>query len=508
MRKVIELGARTSDPQTRRNLGAQVSCLQPRGARETTGNEPRAGRMPALSGALPALLLAISLWLGSFAAPAFAQQSAAKPEPVRPLQSAQSLVARQAALVSEFDVNGLKVLVKRREGSLTVAAGLFIKGGSRNITAENAGIEAMMLDAATEASASFPRDRMRDETSRMGTVISSSENNDYSVLALRCTRPNFDRSWQMFTDVVLHPSFTKEDVALVQEKRVVSLRDDTDDPDTYLQRLQDRAAYPNHPYLNPVEGTAESVARLTIDDLRRYHQKVFETSRLLLVIVGDLDAAKIKTLVEASFGKLPRGNYAPEQIPQLTFDKSTVEVTPRSLPTNYIQGLFTAPPPSSPDIYPMRVASSILRDRIFQEVRAKRNLSYAPDAFLRNQGANIGGIYVTAVDANLSVSLMLEEIARLQKEPIEDEDIQAVVAQYLTTYYMTQETNAAQASELAAYELLGGGWRNSTVFVEKLSAVTPADVERVAQKYMRNIRFVVLGNQKSIDTKVFTGQRQ
>ena len=134
-------------------------------------------------------LLAISLLLGSFVAPVVAQQAPAPRESARPLQGVQSLVARQAALVSEFDVNGLKVLVKRREGSLTVAAGLFIRGGSRNINAENAGVEAMMLNVATEASASFPRDRMRDETSRMGTVISSSENNDYSVLALRCTRP-------------------------------------------------------------------------------------------------------------------------------------------------------------------------------------------------------------------------------------------------------------------------------------------------------------------------------
>src|SRR6185503_528114 len=52
-----------------------------------------------------------------------------------------SVVAKQAALVSEFEVNGLKVLLKRREGSLTVAAGLFIRGGTANINAENAGIE-------------------------------------------------------------------------------------------------------------------------------------------------------------------------------------------------------------------------------------------------------------------------------------------------------------------------------------------------------------------------------
>ncbi len=448
------------------------------------------------------LLLAISLL--AVANPLLAQQ--AKPRETNTLQNVQSLVARQAALVTEFEVNGLKVLVKRREGSLTVAAGLFIKGGSRNITADNAGIEALMLDAATEASESFPRARMRDEQSRMGTVISSSANYDYSVLALRCTRPNFDRSWQMFTDVVLRPTFAKDNVALVQERLVVSLRDDTDDPDTYLQRLQERVAYARHPYLNRVEGTAESVSKLTAEDLRQYHRKVLETSKLLLVIVGDLDVDKVRALITASFGKLPRGAYKSEPVPQLAFDKSSVEITPRSLKTNYVQGLFTAPAPNSPDIYPMRIASSLLRDRVFQEVRAKRNLSYAPDAFLRNQGANIGGIYVTAVDANQSVQLMLDEMTRLQKEPVSNDDIQSVVAQYLTSYYIGQETNAAQAGELAQYELIGGGWRNSVDFIEKLNAVTPADIQSVSQKYMRNIRFVVLGDPKSIDTKIFTGQ--
>src|SRR5204863_8605693 len=157
-------------------------------------------------------------------------------------------------------------------------------------------------------------------------------------------------------------------------------------------------------------------------------------------------------------------------------DKTTVEVTSRNLPTNYVQGFFTAPTPSSPDIYPMRVASSILRDRIFTEVRTKRNLSYAPDAFLRNQAANIGGIYVTAVDANQSVRVMLNEISRLQHEPISQDDITAVIAQFLTSYYMGQETNAAQANEPAQHELIGGGWRNSLVFLERLRAVTPADV--------------------------------
>ncbi len=455
------------------------------------------------------ILLLLALLAGNYSAPVIAgPQGAAAQSPATQAQKAESIqdvVAKQASLVTEFDVNGLKVLVKRREGSLTVAAGLFVRGGARNITAENAGIEALMLTSATEASSSFPRDRMRSELSRMGTVLGSSVNYDYSVLSLTATRPNFDRSWDLFTDVVLHPSFTKEDVALTQSRLVASLRDDTDDPDTYLQRLQEQVAYAGHPYVNRTEGTAESVGRLTAEDLQRYHQKIMETSRLLLVIVGDLDPAQVKAKISASLRKLPRGNYKSEAIPQLSFDKSTVEVTARGLPTNYIQGVFTAPALTSPDIYPMRVAAAILHDRVFEEVRVKRNLSYAPNAFLGSQGANIGGIYVSAVDANQSIQVMLNEMTRLQREPIDQEDIKAIVAQYLTTYYMGQETNAAQAGELAQAELIGGGWRNSMVFMEKLNAVTPADVQRVAQKYMRNIRFVVLGNPKSVDPKIFTG---
>jgi len=425
-----------------------------------------------------------------------------------PQQTVQSVVAKQASLVSEFEVNGLKVLMKRREGSLTVSAGLFVRGGAANINASNAGIESLMLSASTEATTGFPREKMRSELSRMGTVIGSSATNDYSVLSLACTRMHFDRSWQLFTDVILRPSFTKEDVSLVQDRAVVALSDDTDNPDVYLQKLQEKVAYAGHPYLNDTDGTPETIAKLTPEDLRRYHDKLMETSHLLLVIVGDLDPAEVRDLVTNSIGKLPRGTYKSEPMPQLTFDKSTVEITPRALPTNYIQGFFAAPSLTSPDIYAMRVASSLLRDRVFEEVRVKRNLSYAPDAFLRNQAANVGGLYVTAVDANQSVRIMLNEISKLQQQPVRADEIQAVVAQYLTTYYMGQETNAAQAGELAQYELIGGGWRTSTDFLEKLTAVTPSDVQRVAQKYMRNIRFVVLGNPQSVDTGVFMGQAE
>ena len=79
-----------------------------------------------------------------------------------------------AAQVTEFEVNGLKVIVKRRPGAPTVAGGLFFKGGSRNLTAPNAGIENFALRAASEGSKLYPTQKLRKETARIGSSIGAS----------------------------------------------------------------------------------------------------------------------------------------------------------------------------------------------------------------------------------------------------------------------------------------------------------------------------------------------
>src|SRR6185437_14982193 len=163
-------------------------------------------------------------------------------------------------LVTEFETaNGLKVLVKRREGSQSVVAGLFLRGGARNVTAENAGVESLMLDVATEASQKFPLGVMRRELARTGTSLSFGINYDYSVFTLGSTRRYFERSWEIFTDSVLHPSFTPEDFARVKSRTLVALSDDEDTPDSFLQKLQSRVAYAGHPYANDPRGTLPSV---------------------------------------------------------------------------------------------------------------------------------------------------------------------------------------------------------------------------------------------------------
>ena len=418
-------------------------------------------------------------------------------------QSTGTSLSAQATLVTELDVNGLKVIVKRRPGSATVAAGLFIRGGAMNATAQNAGLEGFMLSTATEGSVKFPREVLRREIARTGGSISSGSNYDFSVLALASTLEDFDRSWDVFTDVAMNPAFAANDVELTREKILTALRSSEDDPDGFLQVLINRTLNAKTSYENDPNGTIENISRFKALDLRDYHKKTMETSRLMLVIVGDLDAAVLKNKIAATLGKLPRGAYKEPVVKGFDFSKPTLDVTARDLPTNYIQGVFDAPSIKSPDFYAMRVATTLLRERVFEEVRTKRNLSYAPSADMGSLSINSGNIYVTAVDANQAVSVMFDEINGLKTVPVTERDISGVAGQFLTTYFIGQETNAAQAAELARYELVGGGWRNAFEFIDRVKQVKPADVQRVSQKYMKNLRFVVLGKSSSIDRTIF-----
>ena len=420
-----------------------------------------------------------------------------------PTQEKKASLQDQIALVSEFDVNGLKVLVKRRPNMATVSGGLFIRGGARNLTPQTAGIENLMLEAAVEGSRKYPREALRRETSRTGGSIVAGSNNDFSAISLASTRKDFDKMWDVFTDIALNPTFAPEDVERVRARLLTGLREQETSNDNFLNVLQDRIIYANHPYSNDVNGTLTTVAAFKPAELKAYHKKMMETSRLLLVVVGDVDANELKKKVEATLGKLPRGDYKEQAYPAIDFSKPTVDITERALPTNYIKGVFNAPSLSSEDYYAMRVAVAVLQSRVYSEVRLKRQLSYAPNAELDSYAANTANIYVTTEDSNQSVDVMLGEVEKMRSQLINEKAVSGIAGHFLTLYYMDQETNAAQARELAKYELIGGGWRNAFTFLDKVKEVTPEQVRAVSRKYMKNFRFIVIGNPASVNKDVF-----
>lgn len=412
-------------------------------------------------------------------------------------------VTAQASLVTEFDVNGMKVIYKRRPNSATVSSGLFIRGGARNITDKNAGIESLMLSTAVEAGKNIPRQTVRRELASRGSSINAGVSNDYSVVGIATTKPDFPRVFEIFSDLILNPAFADEDIKRNKDLMLARLREAGSVPEAALATMQDRIIYAGHPYANDVNGNPTTIAALTAADLRAYHKQMMETSRLLFVIVGDLDVNDLKKSLTTTFTKLPKGSYKEAAYPAIDFSRGTLDTTQRSLPTNYVKGVFAAPSISNPDYYAMRVAMSILQTLVYQEVRGKLQLSYAPDADMESFAANTGNISVSTTDPNRAVSAMVDQITFLQQRQLNAAIIDEIASFFLTRHYIGQETSTAQVAELAKYELIGGGWKNSFQFLNGVRAVTPGDIRNVANKYMKNIRYIYIGDTSAINKDSF-----
>jgi zinc protease len=414
------------------------------------------------------------------------------------------VVGAQTVSTSKFDVSGIPVIFKPVRANDVVAVRLYLRGGSANLTPANAGIEDLMLQSATHGTSKYDKDAFNAKLVETGTTISSSADYDFSTLSLQAVRQNFNEAWDLFTQAALHPTFPAAEVELVRGQLVDAAKRIPDDPDTYLSYLADSSLYAGHPYAARPTGTPGSLASISSEALANWHRQRFTKENLLLVVVGNVQREDLVRKISSSFGQLPARGGAAARAPALRSITPDVVVVTRELPTNYITGFFAAPSPSSTDYAALRVATDILSNRLFEEVRTKRNLTYSVSANLDDRAVNLGSLYVTAVEPDTTMKVIFSEVRRLQREPIPASTLAENVNTFLTRFWIGQQSNMGQARQLGFAELVAGGWQNLERFVEAVKRVTPADVQRVASRYMQHARFAVIGDSAKINRTLFT----
>jgi zinc protease len=401
-----------------------------------------------------------------------------------------------------YEVDGIRIIQRVDTTTEIVVANLYFLGGTRQVTAQTAGIEPLILEASAWGTRQYPRDQLRRRMAGLGTSVTIDAEEDWTSIGIRATRTTFDSTWGIFANRVMQPLLDSGAVELVRAQLLSAVAQRRDDPDALLEFLADSVAFAGHAYgLSPV-GTEASIAGMTVADLKRYHQEQFVKSRMLLVVVGNARQATVERLVRQSLARLPQGSYRwtlPDTLPRRG---ASVNVIHRALPTNYILGYYNGPPAGTRDYRALRLAAAVLTGQLFSEIRSRQNLTYAVDAPFLERAIGAGGLYVTTVNPERTIQLMRDELVALRTARVREDGLEQLVQQFITEYFLDNETAAAQADFLARAELYGGDYRSASQFADELRRLTPTDIQMAAERYVRDVRFVFIGDSTRVPRRV------
>jgi len=409
----------------------------------------------------------------------------------------------EAEGVTAYRVGKLKILHKPTPANQVVSAKLYIDGGTANLTENTAGIERLALRLSTKGGTeSTPKDEFTSQLDSMGSSIGMFTGRDYSGYSLRCITKHFDASWELFVESMLEPAMPKGELEVQRDKQLAQIEEIRQNPNRYVQDIARGLLAESHPYRFRQIGTKSNVESFTREQLLAYQRSLMNPARMLLVVVGDLPTGDVVEKARSSLGRLAPDEWNSPSLPNFRVKGVAMEGREKQIPTNYIYGKFPAPSPTHEDYPAMQVALSYLSDQLFEEVRTERNLSYAVASGIASRRANSGYLYVSAKKPNETLGVMFDTVSDLKEKRLSEEQVQRTRNVYLTEHFMDLETNSSQASDLASAELVRGDWRKHATFLDEIRSVSPKDIQRVAQTYLEDYQFAVVGSPESVDRSV------
>ena len=404
----------------------------------------------------------------------------------------------------EMNISGVKVIVQP-SGNEIVEILTIIKGGVQNYPANKAGIENLAITALTECGTlKDDKNSFKDKLDRVSAEVGGSTNMDYASFRMNCIKNDFDVVWPLYVDAMTIPKFDSKEFDRIKQDAITSIKANESNPDNAIDRMARQVAFAGRNYAKEPQGTVATVTSLTAAETKKYYQSIFTRSRMLMVVVGEVDRQKLEEIIRSFLAKVPAGAPFVPKKESYKPPVTTVKPEGKELATNYVQGIMSAPLPGTPDYNAFVLAMRIFYDKHFLEVRTNHGLSYAPAVWFSQGLTPYANIYVTTTDPNKYIAVARNLIDKIKKDGFVAEALKDMKATYATNVYSRQETNTAQAGSLAANEVLHNNWRRANTIKDDLKKLTVADLNRVFKTYVTNITWVYRGNTKQIDTKLYT----
>ncbi|HVW14547.1 MAG TPA: pitrilysin family protein [Mucilaginibacter sp.] len=404
----------------------------------------------------------------------------------------------------ETTVDGVKVIVQP-SGNDIVEIQTIIKGGVQNYPAGKAGIESLAITALTECGTlKHDKNSFKDQLDKVSAAMYGYSGKDYSVIRMNCIKSDFDAVWPLYVEAITIPKFDAKEFARIKQDAINQIKENDSQPDQAIDKYANKVAFNGRSYAEDPDGTVDVVQKFTPEEVKAYYQSILTRSRMLVVVVADLDKSKI----EQEVGKLLSGirQGAPYDLKKSFFRtyKNTFVAEQRDLATNYVEGVTSGPETGTPDFNAFNVAMRIFAQRHFLYIRTKNGLSYAPQAWFNTGTTSVAKFSVSTTDPNKYIDVFNKLVDTIKTAGFTPEEVANMKITYLTGFYYRQETNQAQANALVANEILFGNWHRSYTLVDDVKKLTVNDVNDAFRKYIGNIVWVYQGDPKKVTPANYT----
>ncbi len=397
--------------------------------------------------------------------------------------------------VGEFEKhelsNGIRVLLKQNPSVPLFAAEAMFLGGLRYEDRETNGVSNFMAGMLTRGTSTRSAEQIAARIESLGGNIEGFSGKNSVGVTVSALSRNFDEVMDIFSDVILHPAFSAEEIERERKEILAALEKQKDNLTGKTVRNFLETLFDEHPYGMNVLGTEQNVTAIATSQLSEFYRTVIWPENMVISIVGDINTDRMLKTLEKLFGSMKKGGFQKPSVSgvePLSKTRQNIEVEKGKEQTHIVVG-FYAPSMTNQDRYAFEVLNSVLSGqggRLFVELRDKKSLAYSITSFY-TLGIESGyfGVYIGTAPQKEQESLKsIKKQLKLILTGVRAEEVERAKNHIAGSYEIGLQKNSSQASTIAFNELYGMGINEYKKYPEKIMSVTPDDVIRVARKYI------------------------
>jgi len=408
--------------------------------------------------------------------------------------------------------NGLQVVAVLQHEQPAVSMRLLVRAGASSDPKDKLGLAhlaASLLDQGTTTKSS---QEMNDAVDFIGAAMGAGTGTDHTLCNMVVMKDSFETGMRMLSDMARHPGFAPAEVERQRQQMLSGLQVSAEDPGYVADSVFDRLVYGFHPYGMPENGTPATITGITRDDLLAFHSRYFAPNNSILAIVGDVTAEEAFTMAKKVFG-----DWEKRDVPAQTFidppdptRRVIVVNKPDAVQTEVRVGHIGIPRKHQ-DYMAVNLAIRILggegSNRLHQVLRTERGLTYGAQANMdtHKESGDFEAETNTRSEATVeALRLIVDEFWRLQRERVSQRELDGAKAYMTGSFPLSIETPESIAMQVVNALFYGLPLDELQSFRERVNAVTPDDIQRVAKLYLRPDRLsvVLVGNAKAFASQL------